>query len=81
MGIDDLKITTPSPDRAVTELRQTYTSPNYRDVSTKRIEWVHAGDRWKIQREAMLGAPQQVRVPNLVKRPKPGKKIDDCKCD
>lgn len=81
LGIDDLKITTPSPDRAVTEFRQTYTSPNDRDVSTKRIEWVHEGERWKIQREAMLGAPQQVWVPNLVKRPKPGKKIDDCKCD
>ena len=81
LGIDDLKVESPAADRAVTEFRQTYTSPNYRDVSTKRIEWVREGDRWKIQREAMLGAPQQVWVPNLVKNSKPKKKTDDCKCD
>jgi adhesin transport system outer membrane protein len=81
LGIDDLKVETPAADRATTEFRQTYTSPNYRDVSTKRIEWVREGDRWKIQREAMLGAPQQVWVPNLVKKPRAKKQNDDCKCD
>lgn len=81
LGIENLKVDTPTADRAVTEFRQTYTSPNYRDVSTKRLEWVREGDRWKIQRETMLGAPQQVWVPNLVKKSKPKKKTDDCKCD
>ncbi len=83
IGVDDLRVDTSTPDRAVTEFRQTYTSPNYRDVSTKRIEWVREGDRWKIQREQMIGAPQQVWVPNLVK-PKPKRvrvATSDCKCD
>ncbi|MFN3752036.1 MAG: hypothetical protein ACK4SR_11775 [Thiobacillus sp.] len=44
-------------------------------------EWVHEGDRWKIQREIMLGALQQVRVPNLARQARTAKKADDCKCD
>jgi len=44
----------------VTEFRQTYTSPNYQDISTKRLEWVREANRWKIRREKTLGDPQQV---------------------
>jgi adhesin transport system outer membrane protein len=85
IGIDDLKVHTPDAKRAATEFRQTYTSPNYRDVSTKRLDWVREGDRWKIQREQMLGTPQQVWVPNLMKpaarKKLAAKKANDCKCD
>lgn len=85
IGIDDLKVHTPDAKRAATEFRQTYTSPNYRDVSTKRLDWVREGDRWKIQREQMLGTPQQVWVPNLMKpaarKKLAGKSANDCKCD
>lgn len=85
IGIDDLKVHTPDANRAATEFRQTYASPNYRDVSTKRLEWVREGNRWKIQREHMLGTPQQVWVPNLM-NPAAGKKLaakkaNDCKCN
>jgi outer membrane protein, adhesin transport system len=85
VGIDSLKVNTLTADRAVTEFRQTYTSPNYRDVSTKRLDWVREGDRWKIQRERMIGTPQQVWIPDLMK-PKPKKRrasktANDCKCD
>ncbi|MBW8328280.1 MAG: TolC family outer membrane protein [Thiobacillus sp.] len=85
IGIDDLKVHTPDANQAATEFRQTYTSPNYRDISTKRLEWVREGNRWKIQRELMLGTPQQISVPNLM-RPAARKTLarkttNDCKCD
>ena len=85
VGIDDLVVHTPDANRAAAEFRQTYTSPNYRDVSTKRLDWVREGDRWKIQREQMLGDPQQVWVPNLMK-PAARKKLasksaKDCECN
>lgn len=85
IGIDDLKVHTPDAKQAATEFRQTYTSPNYRDVSTKRLEWVREDNRWKIQREYTLGTPQQVWVPNLMKpaarKKLAGKTANDCKCD
>ncbi len=83
VGIDSLKIETLAADRAVTEFRQTYTSPNYRDVSIKRLDWVREGDRWKIQRERMIGTPQQVWVPDLMKpkKKRASKAAKDCKCD
>lgn len=84
VGIDDLKTSTPEADRAVTEFRQTYASPTYQDVSIKRLDWVREGDRWKIQREQMLGSPQNLTVPELIKKPTPRKKrtrARDCKCD
>lgn len=84
--VDDLKVSTPSQNTAVTEFHQTYTSSNYRDVSFKRIDWVREGDQWKIQREQMIGKPQQVWVQNLVKKKAPGKKKgrkagNECACD
>lgn len=84
VGIDDLKTSIPEADRAVTEFRQTYASPTYQDVSIKRLDWVREGDRWKIQREQMLGSPQNLTVPELIKKPTPRKKrtrARDCKCD
>ena len=83
VGIDDLKASTPEADRAVTEFRQAYASPTYQDVSVKRLDWVREGDRWKIQREQMLGSPQNVTVPELIK-PTTRKKrtrARNCKCD
>jgi outer membrane protein, adhesin transport system len=83
VGINDLKLESAAPDRVVAEFRQTYTSPNYRDVSTKRLEWIRDGDRWKIQREQMVGTPQQVSIPNLMKpRQKRARKTaPNYKCD
>lgn len=84
--VDDLKVSTPSENTAVTEFHQTYTSSNYREVSFKRIDWVREGDQWKIQREQMIGKPQQVWVQNLVKKKSPrkkkGRKVgNECECD
>lgn len=84
--IDDLKVSTPSENTAVTEFHQTYTSSNYRDVSIKRLDWVREGDQWKIQHEQMIGKAQQVWIPNLVKKPaakkKKGRKVgNECECD
>lgn len=83
VGIDDLKASTPEADRAVTEFRQAYASPTYQDVSIKRLDWVREGNRWKIQREQMLGSPQNITVPELIK-PTTRKKrtrARNCKCD
>lgn len=85
IGIEDLKVQTPEADRAVTEFRQTYTSPNYQDISIKRLEWVREGDRWKIQREHVVGDPQRLSVPNLIKpatqKKRSRKPANACKCD
>ena len=67
VGIDSLKVETVAADRAVTEFRQTYTSPDYRDVSIKRLDWVREGDRWTILRERMIGTSHQIGVPDPMK--------------
>jgi len=59
IGIDDLKLP-PVTNCAVTEFSQTFTSPNYQDISTKRLVGVREGNRWKVRREQTLGDPQQV---------------------
>jgi ketosteroid isomerase-like protein len=69
IGITDLKVDTTQPDKAVTEFLQSYTSPDYRDVTAKRIDWVRDGNRWKIQREQVLGTPK-VSLPQLMKTKK-----------
>ena len=66
VGINDLKVDTTNPDKAITEFSQSYTSANYSDVVTKRMEWVREGNRWKIQREQVLEAPK-ISVPQLMK--------------
>lgn len=81
--VGDLKVNTVDPDKAVTDFRQTYTSPSYSDAVDKRMEWVREGNRWKIQREQVIGAPK-VLAPQLMKtRPKqkPAKPGKNCKCD
>ena len=54
IGISDLIMSSVDPDKATTEFRQTYTSSNYRDVVTKRLEWVREDNHWKIAREQVL---------------------------
>jgi adhesin transport system outer membrane protein len=55
IDIGDLKVDTSQSGKPVTVFRQTYSSDRYRDVTTKRLEWVREGDRWKIRREHALG--------------------------
>jgi len=66
VGINDLKVDTTNPDKAITEFSQSYASANYSDVVPKRMEWVREGNRWKIQREQVLEAPK-ISVPQLMK--------------
>ncbi len=86
IGINDLKVNTIDASKPITEFKQTYTSANYRDEVTKRMEWIREGERWKIQREQVLSTTK-ASVPNLikpvakkkkrVKKPSP----NNCKCD
>jgi adhesin transport system outer membrane protein len=84
IGVSDLKVDTAVADKAVTEFRQSYTSANYRDVANKRMEWVREGNRWKIQREQVLGAPK-VSVPELMKASSKKSRVKkprkNCVCD
>lgn len=84
VDVSNLMVATPSTNKATTEFKQTYASPNYSDVVNKRMDWVREGDRWKIQREQVLGM-QKVSVPQLMKSsPKKTKKkrvSKPCKCD
>ena len=84
VGIKDLKVDTTHPDKPVTEFLQAYTSPKYNDVTAKRIEWIREGDRWKIQREQMLGTPK-VSLPELMKTSGKKKRVKkprkNCVCD
>lgn len=57
LGISNLKTSTLSPDKAITEFRQTYASSKYRGAANLRLEWVREEGRWKIQREQVLNAP------------------------
>jgi adhesin transport system outer membrane protein len=50
--ISDLTVTLPDATHAVTAFKQTYRSPNYRDVVIKTLQWVRKGDRWLITRES-----------------------------
>ncbi len=86
IGINDLKVNTIDASKPITEFRQTYTSANYRDEVTKRMEWIREGERWKIQREEVLSTTK-ASVPNLIK-PVAKKKnrvkkssSSNCKCD
>ena len=72
VGVSELVVDTPSPDKAITQFRQAYTSGSYQDVVPKRLEWMREGDRWKIQREQVLETPK-VSVPQLM-QPSPKKK-------
>jgi adhesin transport system outer membrane protein len=50
--ISDLTVTLPDATHAVTVFKQTYRSPNYRDVVIKTLQWAREGDRWLIMRES-----------------------------
>jgi outer membrane protein, adhesin transport system len=50
--ISDVTVTLPDAAHAVTVFKQTYRSPNYRDVVIKTLQWVREGDRWLIMRES-----------------------------
>ena len=84
IGISDLKVDTTNPDKPVTEFLQAYTSPTYSDTTAKRMEWIREGNRWKIQREQVIGAPK-VSVPELMKTSAKKKRVKkprkSCVCD
>jgi len=84
IGVSDLKVNSIDSNKAIADFRQTYTSPSYSDVVSKRLEWVREGNRWKIQREQVIVAPK-VLVPQLMKtgpKQKRAKKTgQNCKCD
>jgi hypothetical protein len=88
IGINDLKVDTPDANKSITEFKQTYTSANYRDEVTKRMEWIREGGRWKIQREQVLSTTK-ASVPDLIKpavKKKKKKRVkkpstNNCKCD
>jgi hypothetical protein len=50
VGVSELVVDTPSPDKAITQFRQAYTSGSYQDVVPASGMGAR-GDRWKIQRE------------------------------
>jgi outer membrane protein, adhesin transport system len=54
VDISDLKIEQPGPSTASTEFRQTYTSQDYQDTVTKRLDWVREDNQWKIAREQVM---------------------------
>ena len=84
VGISDLKVDTTAPDKAITEFSQSYASPDYRDVTPKRMEWVREGNRWKIQREQVLTTPETT-VPQLIKPRSKKKRVNkprkNCNCN
>ncbi|MEW6119488.1 MAG: TolC family outer membrane protein [Pseudomonadota bacterium] len=83
IGIDGLKVDTPTADRAVTDFKQTYASADYRDETQKRLEWVREDGRWKIVREKVL-TPPRITTPQTIQQAKKRKaaaKSKDCVCD
>ena len=66
IGINDMTVDASTPDRSVTQFLQSYASPDYSDVTAKRIEWVREDNHWKIQREQPVGTPK-VPLPQRVK--------------
>lgn len=58
IGVNNLKVTSSDTNKAITEFRQTYSSSNYRDEVSKRMEWVREGNHWKIQRERVIPLPE-----------------------
>lgn len=49
--VADVQVQKLGADTAATVFRQTYRANDYRDVVTKRLEWVREGGRWQIVRE------------------------------
>lgn len=54
VDIADLKIEQGDADHAVTGFRQTYTSQDYQDIVTKRLDWIREDGHWKITREQVV---------------------------
>ncbi|WP_348070445.1 TolC family outer membrane protein [Polaromonas sp.] len=52
--VADISVAMPDATHASTIFKQTYRSASYRDVVTKTLEWVRAGDRWLILRESSV---------------------------
>lgn len=79
VDISDLKIEQPEKDKAITEFRQTYTSQDYRDIVTKRMDWAREDGQWKIMREQVL-APLPSISGTQPKKAKPRKRVKYCPC-
>lgn len=54
VDVDNVQVQKLGPDVAATVFSQRYVSNNYRDVVTKRLEWVHENGRWQITRESTM---------------------------
>mgnify|MGYP002386260288 FL=1 len=84
IGISNLQVATVDADKATTEFSQTYTSDSYRDAVKKRMEWVREGNRWKIQREQVMGTPK-ILLPELMKTSTTKQRVKkprkNCVCD
>ncbi len=52
--VEDLQVQQLGPDVAATVFSQRYASNSYRDVVTKRLEWVRENGRWQITRESAM---------------------------
>ncbi len=54
VDVDNLQVQQLGPDVAATAFTQRYRSNNYRDVVSKRLEWVRENGRWRITRETTM---------------------------
>jgi hypothetical protein len=79
VDISDLKIEQPEKEKAITEFRQTYSSRDYRDIVTKRMDWAREDGQWKITREQVLAPLPSISDP-LPKKSRPGKRVKYCPC-
>ena len=52
--LSNIEVQQTSPDTAITEFRQDYTSSDFTDVVRKRLEWVRENGVWRIVREVVF---------------------------
>lgn len=80
VDISDLKVDQPGPDKAVTEFRQVYTSQDFRDIVSKRMDWEHEAGLWKIRREQVISSLVNLDSSQKPSTGKPKKRIKYCPC-
>ena len=80
VDISDLKVDQASPDKAVTEFRQVYTSQDYRDIVSKRLDWEREAGQWKIQREQVLSSLASLDGSQKPLTKKAKKRVKYCPC-
>ena len=80
VDISDLKVDQASPDKAVTEFRQVYTSQDFRDIVNKRLDWEREAGQWKIKREQVLSSLANLDGTQNPKSKKAKKRARLCPC-